>query len=146
MCCLVDSPAPFLLVAMWTLKQPSYEAMALATMPVASGASAGLPVVVMGDFNVSPRVKGQEQTGPAFFRRMHDESGLVSAYHFRHDVQPGCETHPTFYMNGRRDRSFHIDYCFVPDGWVRRIADVHVGTYDAWRDSDHRPLTVDLDD
>jgi hypothetical protein len=48
-------------------------------------------------------------------------------------------------MNGRQDRPLHIDYCFVPDTWTHRIADVQVGTYDAWRDSDHRPLTVDLE-
>jgi hypothetical protein len=50
----------------------------------------------MGDFNVSPQVKGQEQRASLMFRRMHDEFGLVSAYHAKHAVSPGREEHATF--------------------------------------------------
>ena len=41
---------------------------------------------------------------------------------------------------------FHLDYCFVPEAWVDRLTGVEVGSFAAWPQSDHRPLTVDIDD
>lgn len=78
------------------------------------------------------------------FRVLRKEFGLVSAYHLRHGVEPGSEPHPTFYMNGKPDRPFHIDYCFIPERWAEKVKSVEVGSYSEWTDSDHRPVTVVL--
>ena len=40
---------------------------------------------------------------------------------------------------------FHIDYCFVPEAWVDLLTVVEVGSFADWLQSDHRPLTVDID-
>jgi endonuclease/exonuclease/phosphatase family metal-dependent hydrolase len=77
-------------------------------------------------------------------RRLREEFGLVSAYHSHLGAEQGVEAHPTFFMNRQQHRPFHLDYCFVPEGWVGRIGDVQVGNFDQWQDSDHRPLVVDL--
>lgn len=141
---VVHATTPFILIGMWAQKEISYAHMALASLRPILGGVHGLPLVVAGDFNVSPLVIGQRRQAGEFFREMREEFGLVSAYHVAHDVEPGAELHPTFYMNGRQDRPFHLDYCFVPESWTGRIRDVRVGSYAGWQDSDHRPVTVDF--
>ena len=101
-------------------------------------------MVVMGDFNSSPAVVSQRKSSPELFRRLREEFGLVSAYHTYLGAEHGAEAHSTFFMNRQQHRSFHLDYCFVPESWVVRIADVKVGSFDDWPDSDHRPLAIDL--
>lgn len=80
-----------------------------------------------------------------FLQRMRDELGLVSAYGHVYGENPGEETHATYYHQWRESQPFHLDYCFVPEAWAGRITDVKVGSFAAWRQSDHRPITVDID-
>jgi endonuclease/exonuclease/phosphatase family metal-dependent hydrolase len=141
---LVHGPTPFLLVAVWTQKTPTYEAVALGAVAACTAGAAGVPLIVAGDFNISPAVIGQERTATDFFKRMRDEFGLVSAYHSYFAVEPGHETHPTYFHQRKESAPFHLDYVFLPDSWVHRITGVRVGSYSEWRMSDHRPLIVDL--
>ncbi len=42
--------------------------------------------------------------------------------------------------------SFHIDYCFIPRDWAKDIRGVTVGGFHDWiAESDHMPVTVDID-
>ena len=71
--------------------------------------------------------------------------GLVSAYHEFFGEAQGRETRPTCYLLWKKARPYHLDYCFVPKAWARRIRRVEVGSYEDWaRHSDHRPLVVEL--
>jgi endonuclease/exonuclease/phosphatase family metal-dependent hydrolase len=101
-------------------------------------------MIVLGDFNSTPLVESQRRTSRAMLRRLQDEFGLVSAYHSHLGILHGQEPHPTFFMNRRENRPFHIDYCFVPEAWVGRINAVEVGRFSEWPDSDHRPLLIEL--
>jgi exodeoxyribonuclease-3 len=49
--------------------------------------------------------------------------GLVSVYHRYYRENQGSETRITFYMARKKERGFHIDYCFLPKAWmpVRKI-------------------------
>ena len=137
-------------VGVWT-HQPNnahqhYNAVAWEAMSACVAASEGLPVVAAGDFNSSPGVSGQERDSAQFLERMRKELGLVSVYHHFFGEKHGAETRATFYFHWKESKPFHIDYCFIPEGWVDRLAGVEVGTFAAWRQSDHRPLTVDLKD
>jgi exodeoxyribonuclease-3 len=76
--------------------------------------------------------------------------GLVSAYHARSGEAQGAETVPTLYWRDRtRDGpTYHIDYIFLPEAWLARIRDFHVGTFDDWCGaglSDHVPVVIDID-
>jgi hypothetical protein len=108
---------------------------------------ADTPVVVMGDLNTnllwdSHHPKGENHTA---LIDLMDDLGLVSAYHQFSGEAQGCETQPTYYFLWKRERPYHIDYCFIPKAWANRIRRVEVGTYDDWQHhSDHRPLVVDL--
>jgi endonuclease/exonuclease/phosphatase family metal-dependent hydrolase len=76
---------------------------------------------------------------------MLTELGLVSSYHHYYGEAHGTETRPTFYLHRNKRRPYHIDYCFVPEGWASYIQSVQIGSYEDWqKHSDHRPLLVDL--
>ena len=139
---VVQAPQPFVFVGVWT--HPPYNAVAWEAMTACVAAADGMPVVAAGDFNSSPRVVGQQRDSPRFMQRMRDELGLVSAYHHVHGEAPGAETRATYYHQWNESRPFHLDYCFLPETWLGHLAGVEVGSFAAWRQSDHRPLTVDL--
>ena len=138
----VHAPRPFVFVGVCTHRP--YNAVAWEAMSACVAASEGLPVVAAGDFNSSPGVSGQARASAQFLERMRNELGLVSVYHHFFGEKHGVETRATFYHHWKESKPFHIDYCFIPEGWVDRLAGVEVGTFAAWRQSDHRPLTVDL--
>ena len=141
---VVHATQPFVFVGVWT--HPPYDKVAWAAMSACVQAAAGRPVVAAGDFNVSPGVQGQQRSALQFLKRMRDKHGLVSAYHQLYRETPGTETRATHYYQKKESKPFHIDYCFVPEGWVGRLAGVDIGTFRDWPQSDHRPVTVELKD
>lgn len=143
---IVQCPTPFVLVGVWTLLEPTYDVAALMALRLCAAGVSGLPMVAMGDFNISPRVAAQRHSAPEFIRRMRGEFGLMSAYHSHHAVELGAEAHPTCFHQRKEAARFHLDYCFVPEDWGRCVRNAEVGSYADWRDSDHRPLTIELAD
>jgi exonuclease III len=79
--------------------------------------------------------------------KLLDERGLVSAYHeYFHEPQ-GEESRHTMFFYRRRDRTFHLDYIFIPRVWASRLRTVEVGNCETWlKLSDHCPVVVDLTD
>ena len=140
----IAAPQPFVFVGVWT--HPPYNKVAWEAMSACDAASDGLPVVAAGDFNSSPSVQGQKTASTEFLKRMQCELGLISAYHHFSGEDYGSETCASFYFQWKESAPYHLDYCFVPEGWKNRLAGVEVGTFEDWPQSDHRPLTVDLKD
>jgi len=105
------------------------------------------PTVLIGDLNSN---KIWDSSHPAGLNHsslilLLSELGVVSSYHHFFGEAPGEETRPTFYLLWKKERPYHMDYCFVPRSWAARIQHVEVGTFDAWKEhSDHRPLLVDI--
>ncbi|MCY3657235.1 MAG: hypothetical protein OXG95_11595 [Chloroflexi bacterium] len=142
---VVQASEPFMFVSVWT--HPRYHEVAWDAMRSCATEAhrLGVPIVAAGDFNVSPGVGGQERTALRFVERMRDELGLVSAYHHFTGDALGEEASDTHYWLFKQSRPFHIDYCFLPEAWLDRLTGVEVGTFEDWTQSDHRPLTVDLE-
>ena len=47
-------------------------------------------------------------------------------------------THPTLYMYRKKDKPYHIDYCFVSADLAEKLESVEIGAYDQWvQYSDH---------
>ena len=141
---VVHARQPFVFVGVWT--HPPYDKVAWEAISACVDSADGRPVVAAGDFNISPGVEGQQRSAFRFLKRMRDELGLVSAYHHLSGETPGTETRASYYHLKKESNPFHIDYCFVPEGWVDRLARVEIGTFEDWPQSDHRPVTVDLKD
>ena len=137
---IVSAPVEFMFVGVWTHKPCAMVAWEALSACVA--AAAGLPVVAAGDFNIVPRVPWGAANW--FLRRIGDEVGLVSAYHYHCREIYGEETRATYYQGFQEFNPFHIDYCFIPESWADLTVAVQVGSFFDYRQSDHRPLMVDL--
>ena len=101
------------------------------------------PTVVLGDFNQSAKFASD---GWSKLKKLTDSLGFVSAYHHFRKENFGQESLPTHYHHHKKEKPFHLDYCFIPKQWAPRITNVQVGAYEDWRViSDHVPLIVDID-
>ena len=147
----VSGPVAFTLLAVWSKGAQTYsyvEAVIRAARMYRPLIEAS-PTVLIGDLNSNVFWDSEHKPGwnhsalVAQLARMD----LVSAYHEFHDEDHGRETKPTYYFLWKEDRPYHLDYCFLPREWMKRVCQVEIGSYDEWRShSDHRPLLVDIAD
>ncbi len=104
----------------------------------------GGPSIVAGDFNNSAIWDRPEI--PASFGAINaylNDLGLTSAYHTSTKERFGHESLPTFFHTKRRERSYHIDYCFIHH--TLALEAVRLPNYEEWHQhSDHVPVIVDL--
>ncbi|WP_296508955.1 hypothetical protein [Rhodoferax sp.] len=71
------------------------------------------------------------------------ELGLTSCYHTHFGETQGKESRPTFFLQRKVAKSYHIDYAFTADQWS--VQSVHIGQAAEWlQDSDHLPMVLDL--
>jgi endonuclease/exonuclease/phosphatase family metal-dependent hydrolase len=102
--------------------------------------------ILMGDFNSNKQFdrKRPVNNHSAVVASLK-EHGIASTYHHFYNEAQGEESWPTQFMNRDRSRSFHLDYCFLPESWLPRITSLQIGSYADWVSlSDHCPLRVDL--
>lgn len=72
------------------------------------------------------------------------EIGMTSLYHHLKGEAQGKETRPTFFMNRRPQKPYHIDYAFVSSALLKD-ASIEVGQESDWLpQSNHMPLIIDL--
>lgn len=107
------------------------------------------PRLVIGDFNSNSCWDDRSPKGGS-----HSDAvtrlaalGFQSAYHHHFSEQQGAETRSTFFLYGKRERHFHIDFAFVSASLLERIEHVEIGAFETWRPhSDHTPLILTLSD
>jgi exonuclease III len=100
--------------------------------------------ILVGDFNSNtiwdkPSREGNHSTVVDFLA----SKGIHSTYHKFFNHKQGLEEHNTLFMYRHKDKPYHIDYCFASDDFIKKIANVEVGTHKDWHKySDHTPLIV----
>jgi exodeoxyribonuclease-3 len=102
-------------------------------------------VLIMGDFNSNKKWDKPDRwwshTGVV---NELEELGIVSLYHLQSKELQGEETQPTFYLQRKEEKPYHIDYIFGP----REILDnsqLTIGVRSEWIGvSDHMPLSIML--
>jgi hypothetical protein len=144
----VSGPLEFNLLMVWTRAEHRYIEGLNAAVTRYERFLRAAPSVVIGDFNAN--VIWDNPRRPADFsrlaQRLTGNFGLVSAYHVHSGEAYGAESKATHFFWRRRSRPYHIDYCFVPRSWTRRIRSVAVLDVPPWVTmSDHCPLVVDLE-
>lgn len=102
------------------------------------------PTVIAGDFNGNPCFDKPRQRSKwaDVFGRIND-LGSLSAYHQVRGLGYDDEVvEPTHHHLRNTDRSFHIDFCFVPRTWFAAgVKASERGEF--WRSlSDHFPVVV----
>jgi len=100
--------------------------------------------ILVGDFNSNtiwdkPRREGNHSTVVDFLA----SRGIHSTYHKFFKQEQGLEEHNTLFMYRHKNKPYHIDYCFASNDFIKKIANVEVGTHSDWHKySDHTPLIV----
>jgi len=103
--------------------------------------------ILVGDFNSNtiwdkPKREGNHST----VVKKLEAKDIYSVYHKHFNQTQGTEQHPTLYMYRKKDKSYHIDYCFASKDILDHLNSVEVGEYGFWcRYSDHVPVIVTFD-
>ena len=154
----IAGPTPFSLIAVWAM---NHRASNIKAFPQSNPQPAAAlntywtegsgPTILAGDFNhnvswdaTMPHAKQHARTLDAT-----RQASLASAYHHHFGEAQGAESTPTLHWRGAGQKTYHIDYAFIPDEWLPRLQDVSVGSKQEWIDSrlsDHVPLVVELAD
>ena len=152
----IEGPVTFNLLAVWAQnfsagirrkRQPG--PVRLALRYYREFLSAG-PAVAAGDFNNNHYWnKPGHLINHSHTVETLDRLGLVSAYHAARGEAQGAETEPTHYWRDRRKDgpTYHIDYVFLPRGWIGGVREFRVGDFESWCGnglSDHVPLVAEL--
>jgi hypothetical protein len=145
----VTGPANFLLLAVWSKTDLNYRYVKAVHHAVDCYRDliTAQPTVIVGDFNSNKiwDYKRPSDVNHSGLVRKLVALGLVSAYHHFHSEEQGAETRPTLHLLKKRQKAYHIDYCFIPESWAPHIKSVEVGAYDTWSPfSDHCPMVVDI--
>lgn len=73
------------------------------------------------------------------------EIGLESLYHKFMNEEQGKETKPTFYLQRKLEKPYHIDFCFAPKKFSDNLLNLVVGNFEDWKEfSDHNPLFIEI--
>ncbi|GAB1360379.1 endonuclease/exonuclease/phosphatase family protein [Porphyromonadaceae bacterium] len=100
--------------------------------------------VIIGDFNSNSiwDKKGRESNHSNLVL-MLSNIGIESVYHNVYNENQGKESIPTLYFLRKRERPYHIDYCFVSRSLLSIINSFEVGNVDDYiAFSDHMPITT----
>lgn len=144
----VSGPVAFTMLAVWSKNNESdrYVEGVVKAVQMYRGLFAASPTILIGDLNsncIWDSTHPRDRNHSALVALL-DGLGLVSAYHAFHGEAHGRETRPTYYFQWNAQRTYHIDYCFIPVAWAKELRRVEIGDYEEWKQhSDHRPLLVD---
>lgn len=147
----VTGPESFTLVAVWACavkgnRRESYVGVIHKALEMHPEWFERGPVVMAGDFNSNSVFdRNRPVTNHSALVARLRAYGLVSAYHAHYKENQGQESTPTFHLYRKTDITFHLDYIFMPQAWLRRLKDFELGNYEEWGClSDHCPLTIDV--
>jgi exodeoxyribonuclease III len=146
----VQGPENFTLVAVWACavkgeRLASYVGQIHNALEQHSDWFESRQVVMAGDFNSNAIWDKNRSANHSSMVNRLARHGLTSAYHHCRKEEHGREQQPTFFLNRKVDKPYHLDYVFVPVSWQSRLK-VEVGSHNDWSTlSDHCPLTLDLE-
>ncbi len=98
--------------------------------------------IILGDFNSNAiwDYKRSECTHTNCVKQLND-IGIKSIYHTLDNIEHGKELIPTFYLQKKLDKKYHIDYIFSPIELINRTKIFNIGNFDKWKEiSDHVPI------
>lgn len=145
----ITGPENFTLLAVWAKgrQQFPYVEGVFQGVEIYRALITGTTTLLVGDLNSN---KIWNDTHPSDMNhsslvQLLAELDLVSCYHQFLGERQGQESKPTYYFHWKQERPYHIDYCFAPTLWAKKLCKVEVGSFKQWREhSDHRPLLVEF--
>lgn len=104
-------------------------------------------MIIMGDFNSNLIWKNPYRIDKDHQYVIEElkKKDIESSYHYFYNEKQGEETRPTFYYHHKKEKSFHIDFCFLSKNLTKRLDKVKIGEYEDWiKFSDHVPIIIDI--
>jgi exonuclease III len=75
------------------------------------------------------------------------EIGIKSLYHMHTKEMQGKETIPTFYLQKKLAKPYHIDYCFASKKYAEKVTGFEIEPFEKWKHlSDHTPMVITMKD
>ncbi len=103
--------------------------------------------ILVGDFNSNKIWDRKHRVGnhSDVVSKLADKN-IYSVYHHHLKQEQGLENHPTFFLQRKKEKPYHIDYCFTSSKIFDKVQDLEIGKYENWiMYSDHTPLIITLD-
>ncbi len=104
------------------------------------------PTILIGDFNSNTIWdKSYREGNHSSLVEKLEQKEIFSTYHFHYKQTQGREEHPTFFLQRKSFKPYHIDYCFASIDLIDKLEKVEIGTYENWiTHSDHTPVTTNF--
>jgi endonuclease/exonuclease/phosphatase family metal-dependent hydrolase len=144
--CRVDDA--FNLLAVWTKNAADYAYIGQLWryLQQQKDALSASPAIICGDLNSNTcwDQRGRVWNHSNVVREL-EEIGFYSAYHLFHNEAQGRESKPTLYMQRNLEKSYHIDYIFMPKSLIENGSSVAVGESSMWlQHSDHMRVILNV--
>lgn len=103
-------------------------------------------IILIGDFNSNKIWDYKKRVGDhSSVVRKLAENKIHSVYHEHFNIEQGKEEHPTFFLQRKQSKPYHIDYCFASLDMMQKVKNIEIGNFENWIEhSDHTPLIVDF--
>lgn len=104
-------------------------------------------VIIVGDFNSNVIWdKWDRWWNHSDVVKELEEININSLYHVLNNEEQGKEKTPTFYMQRKLEKPYHIDYIFLSKNCIDINAPFVIGNKDIWLEhSDHLPIIFHVD-
>lgn len=103
-------------------------------------------IILIGDFNSNKIWDYKKRVGghSGVVRKL-EENNIHSVYHAHFGIEQGKEEHPTFFLQRKQNKPYHIDYCFASSDMMQKVKNIEIGNFENWIGySDHTPLIIDF--
>ncbi|MGM0836552.1 MAG: endonuclease/exonuclease/phosphatase family protein [Bacillota bacterium] len=150
----VSGKAEFILIAVWTQRIPGYSSygkLLFTALKEYENHFDNNHVMVIGDFNIDKKLPSSYtgiKRGKGFEEiiELLNRNGLESCYHYLNKEKFGSESKATYYHYKKKDRPFHIDYCFVSREILKHTKNFYIDEGEDWiQSSDHLPLVIEVE-
>lgn len=148
---LIGNGQTYTFFAIWAMdNKENYEARYIGQIWLAMNHYSNLldnSTIIIGDFNSNKIWDYKDRVGnhSSVVNNLKDKE-IYSVYHEYFNEEQGKEKQPTLYMYRKKEKPYHIDYCFVSANILDKIKDVEVGTHEEWTThSDHSPLIIEFE-
>jgi exodeoxyribonuclease III len=148
----VSGKEEFVLIAVWTKRCPGYSSygkLLYTALKEYERFLSNSRVIVIGDFNIDKKLPSSYsgiQRGKGFEQIIGQlkKFELESCYHYFSKEEYGSESEATYYHYRKRDRPFHIDYCFASKEILKETEQFYILESNDWSElSDHLPLVLE---
>jgi exonuclease III len=103
--------------------------------------------IIAGDLNSNSRwdINGRSWNHSNVVFDLH-KMGIYSLYHKESNEAQGLETVPTFYLQRKLAKPYHIDYCFASIKIADALKSIRIGSVENWlKYSDHLPIFCEFE-